>query len=134
MQMSDKQKELLLYTGLLAAVAGDIIPTIGDAYYFYKVKQWRDQWAKGELTAKQFWAKELSGYYLYNSMFWLALFLIVYNVPGFENKLKIAAGVVGVGAVVTVIYKNIHKDIKDNLTEINQEKEKLYQEKNGKTT
>ena len=132
MNLSNKEKELLLYTGLLAAVAGDVIPTIGDALFFYKVRQWRDQWTKGELTSKQFWAKELSGYYLYNSAFWLFLFLLVYNVEGsFEKKLKIAAAVVGAGAVFTVIYKNINKDVKENLTAINQEKEQLYQEKNG---
>jgi hypothetical protein len=126
-------KENMLYTALIAAVAGDIIPTPGDALAFHLQKELRDKWTKGEITSKQYWAKEALNYYTLNSAWWLLVFIITYNIKGtFEDKLKIALALVGGGMVIGVLIKNIKSDETEMLAEKNKEKEQLYQEKNGK--
>ena len=116
----------LIYAGMIGLIASDIIPTLGDALYFHKHKQWRDRWTKGELTSKQYWTRELLGYYTFNSGWWLLVGLAVYFTPKYENKLKVGLGLIGAGAALSVIYKNIQKDEKDQLAQINAAKEKIY--------
>ncbi|MDD5013517.1 MAG: hypothetical protein PHW73_00260 [Atribacterota bacterium] len=117
----------LLYAGIIGLIASDIIPTGGDCLYFYKHKQWRDQWAKGELTSKQYWTRELFGYYAFNSAWWLMVGTVVYFTPKFENKIKVGLALIGAGAVFTVVYKNIQKDESQQLAERNAVKEKLLE-------
>jgi hypothetical protein len=125
----------LLFATFAGLILSDIIPGPGDALYFHFNKKWRDQWSKGELTSKQYWSREALAYYLFNSGWWTIVAIATLSTPGkFENKLKTLIALIGGGFVVGVLINNIKNDEVNKLSEINQEKEKLYQEKNGKTT
>jgi len=125
----------LLMATFAGLILSDIIPGPGDALYFHYNKKWRDQWAKGELTSRQYWGREAAAYYFFNSGWWTIVAVATMATPGkIENKLKTLIALTGAGFVVGVLIKNIKSDEANNLAEINQEKEKLYQEKNGKTT
>lgn len=123
----------LLYAGMLGLIASDIIPTGGDFLYFKKHKEWRDKWAKGELTSKQYWTRELLGYYTFNSGWWLMVGLAVYFTPKYENKLKVGLALIGTSAVAAIIYKNITKDESDHLAEQNALKQKLIENADAET-
>jgi hypothetical protein len=116
----------LIYAASIGLIASDIIPTPGDALYFYKHKQWRDKWSKGELTSKEYWTRELFAYYTFNSAWWLAVGVSTYFIPGdWKTKLKFLLGISGAGLVFTVVYKNITGDQKEMLAEQNALKQRL---------
>jgi hypothetical protein len=128
-----ENKTGLLYAGLIGLIASDIIPGGGDAAYFYIHKKIRDKWTEGKYTSKQYWAREALIYYTLNAAWWTIIGTAVYFTPGnYKNKLKTGVLLIGVGIAVAVIVKNIEKDEKENLAEIQQEKEDLYK-KNAKT-
>jgi hypothetical protein len=130
-----KPEIAVIYGALFGAIAGDLVPTPGDFFYFKLMRELRDKWTKGEITSKQYWSRETLYYYLLNSSWWALVFLITYNIEGdFQKKLKIALALTGAGLVVGVILKNIQKDEQERLAEKNLTKEQLYQEKNGKST
>jgi hypothetical protein len=122
----------LIYAASIGLVLSDIVPTPGDALYFYKHKQWRDKWANGEFTSKQYWMRELTGYYTFNSAWWLLVGVGTYFIPGdWKTKLKFLLAVSGAGLVFTVVYKNINNDQKDMLAEQNALKQKLINKLDG---
>jgi hypothetical protein len=101
----------LIYTAILAAALGDILPTPGDALYFYIQENLKQKQAKGLLTPAEYWKYESISYYTSNFIWWMALLGIVYASKGsFNHKLKIGAVVIGAGAVVGVIAKNIQRE------------------------
>lgn len=101
------------FTGLILS---DIIPTPGDALYFWDQQRLKRKLNKGEITPKQFWAKNAAGYYLYNSAWWTLIFGLVMVMKGnYNQKAKIAIGLAGAGAVVAAIATNIKKDTKKQL-------------------
>lgn len=107
------QNTALIYAGLLGLVLSDIIPTGGDALYFNKMRKWRNQLIKGEITPTQYWKKEALGYYTFNSGWWLGVGVITLCIKGdWKTKLKVLAGFAGAGVVAFTIIKNI-KDDKD---------------------
>jgi len=116
----------LLYAGLIGLVASDIIPTIGDAAFIGFQRKLRDKWAKGEIDSKTYWRKELGNYYLLNSGWWLIIGVAVYLTPKYENKIKVGLALIGASAVAAIIYKNIQKDEKEQLQQINAAKEKIF--------
>lgn len=124
----------LLYAGMIGLVASDIIPTPGDALYFHYVKKWRDQWTNGKLTSKQYWLREAAGYYLFNSVYWLSIGLIVYSIPGdFRKKAKVGLALAGTGIVAAVFFKNIQKDEQDGLAQENAKKTQLLNDQEQNT-
>lgn len=130
-----KPETSVLYGALFGAVIGDLWPTPGDALMFYLTRKWRDQWTTGELTSKQFWAREAAGYYLLNSGWWALVGLVTYLTPGdYHKKLQTLLLLAGGGAVFAVLFKNIQKDEQEKLAEINKAKERLYKLENEKTT
>jgi hypothetical protein len=132
-KLLQENKTGLLYAGMLGLILSDIIPTGGDAAYFYFHRKIRDKWAKGEYTSKQYWLREALAYYLLNSAWWAMVGAAVYFTPGnYKKKLQTGVILVGAGIAISVIAKNIGKDEKEKLAEINLEKEKLLTEKNGK--
>lgn len=107
--------DALLYTAVITAAITDAIPTPADAAYFYFEKKLRDDWKAGNISAKQYWTREAIYYYGLNPLWWMLLLGGVALMKGnFNHKAKLAVAVVGIGAVATVIYKNIKEDIKQN--------------------
>ena len=120
-------KTAVLYGALIGGIAGNLIPTAGDALYFYLSKKNRDAFAKGEMSATEYWSKEAIGYYTFNAISWALVLLIVANIKGdFKKKLNVALMLTGAGIVGGVIIKNIKED-KDKQA-INQQKETIYKE------
>jgi hypothetical protein len=103
---------VLLAAGL-GLIFSDIIPTPGDAFYFWDQQRLKKLLEEDKITPKQFWIKNVAGYYLYNSLWWaLVVGAVMLSKGGFDQKLKLALGIVGGGAVLAVIAKNIKKDNK----------------------
>lgn len=103
--------DAVLTAGFIGLILSDIIPTPGDALYFWDQLRLRKKLENGQITAKQFWAKNAAGYYLYNSAWWALVSLIVLSNPGaYAGKIKLAAGLIGAGAVVGILAKNIQND------------------------
>lgn len=105
--------ETALYMSVIAVMVADVLPTPDDALYFYLQRELRNKFVNNELTPAQYWEREATIYYLVNPIWWGTVLLILASIKGTTmNKLKIFGMVVGAGALVTVIHKNIIKDEK----------------------
>lgn len=118
----DKQSAYRI--GFLSAVGGliasDLIPTLGDALYFHKMRKLRDDWSEGKITSKQYWGREAIYYYTFNSGWWIIVGTTAYLLSGGDYKkgIKIGIGLLGAGAVLAVFFKNIQKDDKEGLQQL----------------
>lgn len=123
--LKSEQGNAVLYAGLLGLFLSDIIPTPADALVFSIEKKLRDKWKRGEITPTEYWKKKAMAYYLLNPIYWAIVAGITISIKGdVMKKLKVAGGIIGSGAVVAVIYKNI-KDDKKELAEEAKEKQEL---------
>lgn len=125
-KLSDATKGKHGHAVILAAMVGlivsDIIPTPADALYFHTEKKLRDKWAKGQITPQKYWQQSAAAYYVYNPVWWGLVLGATFLVKGdYEKKLKVGLGLIGVGAVVGVIYKNFHADLKQVRSDANNE-------------
>lgn len=108
-----ESKEKLIYAALFGAAIGDALPTIADSVYFYQQRKLKEKLTKGDITPKQYWNREAIYYYTTNSVYWLIIAGILYNIKGdYHKKLKIGLWLIGGGAVIGVIAKNIKEDEK----------------------
>jgi hypothetical protein len=104
----------ILYAGAIGLILSDIIPTPADALYFHTEKKLRDLWTENKINPKQYWVRSASAYYLYNPVWWiLVLGVMHYKQGDFQDKAKIGLAMIGVGAVIGVIYRNYKKDIEE---------------------
>lgn len=103
--------EAVLYAGLIGLLLSDIIPTPADALYFRLMEKNKQQLEKKEITPKQYWTRDAALYYGLNPLWWLlVLGIVVKTKGGLDNKLKWGIGLVGAGAVLGVISKNIKEE------------------------
>ena len=103
--------EKLIYVALLAAAAGDLIPTPADAWYFSAQSRLKQELEEGKITPKHYWVWDAIYYYSLNPLYWLILALIAYSINGdYHVKLKMILVILAGGLVVTAILKNIKKD------------------------
>ena len=102
----------VLFLGLgIGLILSDIIPTPADALYFYEQRVNKQKLEKGEITPRQYWLKDVIGYYGYNPLWWATVLGVAYSLgKTYEQKRNILIGMIASGAVVGVIYKNIKKD------------------------
>lgn len=113
----------VLLAGLLGLIISDILPTPADSIEFYERRKLRDQWKRGEITPAKYWSKSLEYYYILNPIYWSIIAIIIFNLKGTpESKIKILGGVIGAGAVIAIIYKNIQKDTAELKSEEEQRK------------
>jgi hypothetical protein len=100
-----------LYILLIGLALSDVIPTPADYFVFQRQRTLRDQYINGEITPAQYWQKTAFAYYTYNFLFWIIVGVIIICVGGdFGTKTKVLIGIVGIGAVAVILYKNIKKD------------------------
>lgn len=110
---SDKGNAVL-YAGLIGLVISDIIPTPADAIVFSIEKKLRDKWKRGEISPAEYWRKKAIAYYCINPLWWAIVAGVTVSMKGdATKKLKVAGALIGSGAVLAVIYKNIQKDKKE---------------------
>lgn len=109
--MSNNGENGALYIALLAAAAGNFLPSPADAFIFWRQRVDNQKWVKGEISTKQKWERGLLHYYTAAPIWYLTLFTGVYFFgKTTKQKLMIATGVIGGGAVIGVIANNIKKD------------------------
>lgn len=109
----------VLYAGAVGLILSDIIPTPADALYFYYERKLRNQWKAGTITPQNYWRKSVAAYYLLNPLWWTGVLATLYYVKGdVKQKAKVGLAVVGVGAVIGIIYRNYTKDIQDAKKEV----------------
>jgi hypothetical protein len=114
--------EAVLYAGLIGLVVSDIIPTPADAVYFRLMEKNKQKLDSGQITPRQYWTRDAALYYGLNPLWWsLVLLAVVSTKGGLDNKIKLGVGLVGAGAVLGVISKNIREEenLKKNLLRTN---------------
>ena len=100
-----------LYLGLASAIIADALPQPFDAFHFYYEKKNRDKFISGEITPKQYWNRNVASYFGFDTLWWLLLLGVAISVKGnVKDKLSVVGAVIGAGAVVAIIHKNIRKD------------------------
>ena len=105
--------EAVLYAGLLGLLISDIIPTPADAIYFRLQEKNKQKLDNGIITPKQYWTRDALMYYGLNPLWWtLVLAAVVNTKGGLDSKIKLGIALVGAGAVVGVLAKNIKEEEK----------------------
>lgn len=105
--------EAVLYAGLLGLVVSDIVPTPADAVYFRMMEKNKQLLQSQKITPKQYWTRDAVLYYGLNPIWWLLVLGVVVNTKGgLDNKLKWGIGLIGAGAVIGVLSKNIKEEEK----------------------
>lgn len=128
----NKAYEIGFFATMAGLVASDLIPTLGDALYFKKMKKLRDEWARGEVTPIQYWSREAFYYYTFNSGWWLLVGTSAYLIANGDYKLgaKLGIGMLGASFVLGVFAKNVKKDNAEQLQAYNKIKESIAQKYN----
>lgn len=126
--LKSNEGKAVLYAGLIGLFLSDIIPTPADAVYFAQERRLRDKWKRGEITPQSYWKQTAAYYYFLNPIWWAIVAGVTVSIKGdVTKKLKIAGALIGSGAVLAIIYKNIQKDEKELSDEL-QEKRLLLLE------
>jgi len=117
-----------LYAFLGGLVISDMLPTPADAVFFNYSKKLRDDFYNKKITPSQYWRREAIGYYGFNVAWWLLVAGVIIATKGTaQTKLKVASAIIGGGAVIAIIHKNIRKDEKQQELEGQQKLELLKQ-------
>ncbi len=105
--------EAVLYAGLIGLVVSDIIPTPADAIYFRMMEKNKQKLEDGKITPREYWTRDAMLYYGLNPLWWTLVLVAVVNMKGgLDDKIKVGIGLVGAGAVIGVISKNIREEEK----------------------
>lgn len=105
--------EAVLYAGLIGLVVSDIIPTPADAIYFRMMEKNKQKLEDGKITPREYWTRDAMLYYGLNPLWWTLVLIAVVNMKGgLDDKIKVGIGLVGAGAVIGVISKNIREEEK----------------------
>lgn len=105
--------EAVLYAGLIGLVVSDILPTPADAIFFRLQEVNKKKLEEGKITPRQYWTRDALAYYGLNPLWWTLVLLAVVNTKGgLDNKLKLGLGLIGAGAVIGVLSKNIREEEK----------------------
>lgn len=101
----------VLYASILGAVLGDIIPTPADAVYFLYERKLRIKLIDKTITPAQYWERTAFAYYILNPIWWLLVFLVTIAIKGdAKKKMSVMFAMIGAGAVIGVLARNIKKD------------------------
>lgn len=108
----------IVYAGVIGLVLSDVIPTPADALYFYAERNLRDKWKRGEITPEKYWSRSAAYYYSFNPIWWALVGTLIFTMKGdAKQKLKTLGMVIGAGAVLAVLHKNIVSDKKELVAE-----------------
>jgi hypothetical protein len=102
----------LLYAALTGAVVSEVLPTPATAWAYYRMKVLQKQKADGKLNQKELEQKIGEAYAYALPVWWIAVFGIIHFHKGnFQDKAKLAAMLVGGGAIVGALFKNYVKHL-----------------------
>lgn len=106
----------ILYTALLAAAIANTLPTPFDSIYFRRVNKLQRDYDEDKITPEQLEWHVAGEYYLWTSLWYVALFTGIYSFGGkYKNNAKIILTLAAGGLVLGAVNKNIqvNKEIKN---------------------
>jgi len=109
--IDDGNGNAIIYTALIAAAIANTLPTPFDAIYFSRINKLERQFDSGEISAEKLEYHVAGEYYLWTSLWYLALFTGIYAFGGkYKNNARILLALVSGGLVLGAIQKNIEID------------------------
>lgn len=103
----------VLYAGALGLLLSDIIPTPADAVYFRLQEKNKTKLEQGLITPRQYWTRDALYYYGLNPLWWsVVLTAMILTKGSVGQKAKIGLAIIGGGAVIGVLAKNIKEEEK----------------------
>jgi len=109
--IDDGNGNAIIYTALIAAAIANTLPTPFDAIYFSRINKLERQFDAGEISAEKLEYHVAGEYYLWTSLWYLALFTGIYAFGGkYKNNARILLALVSGGLVLGAIQKNIEID------------------------
>ena len=104
----------IIYTALLAACVANFLPTVADSAYFYFQDKWTKEKEDGTMSPEKFWALDAGGYYFFTAFYYAIVLttMVAMGKTSYSTKAKVLLSLVGGGAVVGVVFKNIQTDKK----------------------
>ena len=101
----------LIYTALIAAAVANTLPTPFDGIYFRRVNQLQRDYDEKKITAENLEWHVAGEYYLWTSLWYVALFTGIYALGGkYKNNAKILLALAASGLVIGAVSKNIQVD------------------------
>jgi hypothetical protein len=109
--IEDGNGNAIIYTALIAAAIANTLPTPFDAVYFSRINKLQRQFDLGEISAEKLEYHVAGEYYLWTSLWYLALFTGIYAFGGqYKNNAKVLLALAGGGLVLGAVQKNIQYD------------------------
>jgi hypothetical protein len=98
----------LIYTALIAAAVANTLPTPFDGIYFRRVNTLQREYDEKKITAENLEWHVAGEYYLWTSLWYVALFTGIYALGGkYKNNAKILLALAAGGLVIGSVQKNI---------------------------
>lgn len=109
--IKDGNGNAIIFTALAAAAIANTLPTPFDAIYFSRQRSLKEKLENGTISIENYWYHDVGEYYLWTSLWYVSLFIGLSAVGGaYKNNSRALIALVGAGAVLGVIQKNIKKD------------------------
>ena len=106
--VSNGNGNALIYTALIAAAVANTLPTPFDSIYFRRVNKLERAFDAGEVTAEKLEWHVAGEYYLWTSIWYVALFTGVYAFGGkYKTNARILLALASGGLVIGAVAKNI---------------------------
>jgi hypothetical protein len=109
--ISDGNGNTLIYTALIAAAVANTLPTPFDGIYFRRVNTLQREYDEKKITAENLEWHVAGEYYLWTSLWYIALFGGIYAFGGkYKNNAKILLALAASGLVIGAVAKNVQVD------------------------
>ena len=116
--ISEGNGNTLLYTALIAAAIANTLPTPFDSIYFRRVNKLQRDYDEDKITAEKLEWHVAGEYYLWTSLWYVALFTGVYAFGGkYKSNARVLLAVASGGLVLGAVNKNIevNKQVKNKM-------------------
>ena len=106
--VADGNGNTLIYTALIAAAVANTLPTPFDGIYFRRVNTLQREYDEKKITAEKLEWHVAGEYYLWTSLWYVALFGGIYSFGGkYKDNAKVLLALAGSGFVIGAVAKNI---------------------------
>ena len=106
--VSEGNGNTLIYTALIAAAVANTLPTPFDGIYFRRVNTLQREYDEKKITAEKLEWHVAGEYYLWTSLWYVALFAGIYSFGGkYKDNAKVLLALAGSGPVIGAVAKNI---------------------------
>ena len=106
--VSEGNGNTLIYTALIAAAVANTLPTPFDGIYFRRVNTLQREYDDKKITAEHLEWHVAGEYYLWTSLWYVALFAGIYSFGGkYKDNAKVLLALAGSGLVIGAVAKNI---------------------------